>query len=42
MSARQSWNGSSKAGNYTSYSTAGMGGTYNYTVNHYLLFERGE
>jgi hypothetical protein len=24
------------------YSTAGMGGTYNYTVNHYLLFERGE
>jgi len=24
------------------YSAAGMGGTYNYTVNHYLLFVRGE
>jgi len=25
-----------------SYSTAGMGGALNYTVNHYLLFERGQ
>ena len=25
-----------------SYSTAGMGGAFNYTVNHYLLFERGQ
>jgi hypothetical protein len=25
-----------------SYNTAGMGGTINYTVNHYLLFERGQ
>ncbi|MGD6932886.1 MAG: hypothetical protein ACQCN5_01620 [Candidatus Bathyarchaeia archaeon] len=25
-----------------SYSTAGMGGSLNYTVNHYLLFYRGE
>ncbi len=25
-----------------SYSTAGMGGSLNYTVNHYLLFVRGE
>jgi hypothetical protein len=25
-----------------SYNTAGMGGTYNYTLNHYLLFERGQ
>ena len=24
------------------YNTAGMGGTYNYTVNHYLLFFRGD
>jgi hypothetical protein len=24
------------------YSTAGMGGTWNYTVNHYLLFERDQ
>jgi len=24
------------------YQTAGMGGAVNYTVNHYLLFERGE
>jgi len=24
------------------YSTAGMGGSLNYTVNHYLLFFRGE
>jgi hypothetical protein len=24
------------------YNTAGMGGTWNYTVNHYLLFVRGE
>jgi hypothetical protein len=24
------------------YNTAGMGGTYNYTVNHYLLFVKGE
>ncbi len=25
-----------------SYATAGMGGALNYTVNHYLLFVRGE
>jgi len=25
-----------------SYTTAGMGGAFNYTVNHSLLFERGE
>jgi hypothetical protein len=25
-----------------SYNTAGMGGAFNYTVNHYLLFERGQ
>jgi len=25
-----------------SYNTAGMGGAWNYTVNHYLLFERGQ
>jgi hypothetical protein len=25
-----------------SYTTAGMGGAFNYTVNHYLLFVRGE
>jgi hypothetical protein len=24
------------------YQTAGMGGTINYTVNHYLLFVKGE
>jgi len=24
------------------YQTAGMGGVINYTVNHYLLFSRGE
>ncbi|MCL2172286.1 MAG: hypothetical protein FWB84_01360 [Candidatus Bathyarchaeota archaeon] len=24
------------------YTTAGMGGVYHYTVNHYLLFVRGE
>jgi tRNA(Leu) C34 or U34 (ribose-2'-O)-methylase TrmL len=24
------------------YQTAGMGGAMNYTVNHYLLFVRGE
>jgi hypothetical protein len=24
------------------YCTAGMGGSLNYTVNHYLLFSRGE
>jgi hypothetical protein len=24
------------------YTTAGMGGTLTYTVNHYLLFERGQ
>jgi hypothetical protein len=24
------------------YNTAGMGGAYNFTVNHYLLFVRGE
>jgi hypothetical protein len=24
------------------YSSAGMGGSLNYTVNHYLLFVRGE
>jgi len=24
------------------YQTAGMGGAMNYTVNHYLLFEKGE
>jgi hypothetical protein len=24
------------------YNTAGMGGTWNYAVNHYLLFERGQ
>jgi hypothetical protein len=24
------------------YNTAGMGGAWNYTVNHYLLFVRGE
>jgi hypothetical protein len=25
-----------------SYNTAGMGGSWNYTVNHYLLFVRGQ
>jgi hypothetical protein len=25
-----------------SYQAAGMGGAYNYTVNHYLLFVKGE
>ncbi len=25
-----------------SYSTAGMGGAFNYTVNHYLLFVRDQ
>ncbi|MCL1977631.1 MAG: hypothetical protein FWG55_05990 [Candidatus Bathyarchaeota archaeon] len=25
-----------------SYTTAGMGGAWNYTVNHYLLFFKGE
>jgi hypothetical protein len=25
-----------------SYQTAGMGGAVNYTVNHYLLFVKGE
>jgi len=25
-----------------SYATAGMGGALNYTVNHYLLFVRGQ
>jgi hypothetical protein len=25
-----------------SYQAAGMGGAYNYTVNHYLLFVKGD
>ena len=35
-------NGKRKAGTCTAYNTAGMGGAWNYTVNHYLLFERGQ